>query len=121
MDEAERLCDRVAVMDHGRIIALGSPRDLIHSLGGEHVVEIALEGEGAAALGPEAFLDLPAVLATHAEADILALTVTEPHLAVPALLARLEARQARLARLTTRHASLEDVFVSLTGRHLRDE
>jgi ABC-2 type transport system ATP-binding protein len=121
MDEAERLCDRVAVMDHGRIIALGSPRDLIHSLGGEHVVEIALEGEGAAALGPEAFLDLPAVLATHAEADILALTVTEPHLAVPALLARLEARQARLARLTTRHARLEDVFVSLTGRHLRDE
>jgi ABC-2 type transport system ATP-binding protein len=121
MDEAERLCDRVAVLDQGRIIALGSPRELIHSLGGEHVVEIALDGEGAEGLGPEAFCDLPSVLAAHNEADILALTVAEPHIAVPALLERLAARGARLARLTTRHASLEDVFVSLTGRHLRDD
>jgi ABC-2 type transport system ATP-binding protein len=49
------------------------------------------------------------------------LTVTEPHRALPALLDRLEERGLGLARLTTRHASLEDVFVSLTGRHLRDE
>ncbi len=121
MDEAERLCDRVAVMDQGRIIALGSPRELIHSLGGEHVVEIALEGEGAAGLRAEAFLGLPSVLAAHDEVDVLALTVTEPHVAVPALLDRLDERGLRLSRLTTRHASLEDVFVSLTGRHLRDD
>ena len=49
------------------------------------------------------------------------LTVTEPHLAIPPLLERLESRGRSLAGLTTRHASLEDVFVSLTGRHLRDE
>jgi len=70
---------------------------------------------------PSDLLDLPAVLAAHAEADNLVLTVAEPHRALPALLERLEQRGAELARLTTRHASLEDVFVSLTGRHLRDE
>jgi len=47
--------------------------------------------------------------------------VAEPHVAIPALLARLEADAFTLRNLTTRHASLEDVFVSLTGRHLRDE
>jgi ABC-2 type transport system ATP-binding protein len=49
------------------------------------------------------------------------LTVTEPHKALPALLERLAAGRLTLARLTTRHVSLEDVFVNLTGRHLRDE
>ena len=42
MDEAERLCDRVAIVDHGKVIALGTPRELIASLGAEHVVEFAL-------------------------------------------------------------------------------
>jgi len=121
MDEAERLCDQIAVMDHGRIIASGSPRELIHSLGGDHVVEFGLERNESPEVVPEELMDLPAVLAAHTEADAFVLTVAEPHLALPALLGRLEARGAHLARLTTRHASLEDVFVSLTGRHLRDE
>jgi ABC-2 type transport system ATP-binding protein len=121
MDEAERLCDQIAVMDHGRIIAAGSPRELIHSLGGEHVVEFALERRAGSVVAPSELLDLPAVLAAHAEADAVVLTVAEPHRALPALLDRLEERGVELARLTTRHASLEDVFVSLTGRHLRDE
>ena len=50
-----------------------------------------------------------------------ALTVSEPHVAIPALLALLQARHRDLLRLTTRHVSLEDVFVHLTGRHLRDD
>jgi len=119
MDEAEKLCDRVAVIDHGKIIALGSPRELIARLGGEHIVEFAL-GAGALALEPSAFADLSTVLATRAEADGYALTVGAPHTAIPALLDYLDAQQCPLARLTTRQASLEDVFVSLTGRHLRD-
>jgi ABC-2 type transport system ATP-binding protein len=121
MDEAERLCDRVAVMDHGRLIASDSPRELIRSLGGDHVVEIAFEGDGASRVRAESLADLPAVRAVHAEGGALFLTVTEPHLAVPPLLDRVEAAGVHLARLTTRHASLEDVFVALTGRHLRDE
>jgi ABC-2 type transport system ATP-binding protein len=119
MDEAERLCDRVAIIDHGKVIALGSPADLISRIGGEHVVEFALGGE-AHALDASAFSGLPTVLSTRLEADGYALTVGEPHSAIPALLDQLEDAGCPLARLTTRQVSLEDVFVALTGRHLRD-
>ncbi|WP_165250064.1 ABC transporter ATP-binding protein [Paludisphaera soli] len=119
MDEAERLCDRVAVIDHGRIIALGSPAELITRLGGEHVVEFAV-GEGDS-LDLSAIGGLDSVLAARAEADGYSLTVGEPHLAIPALLESLATSGRPLARLTTRHVSLEDVFVSLTGRHLRED
>ena len=119
MDEAERLCDRVAVVDHGKVIALGSPRDLIASLGGEHVVDITLMN-GATNVA-EMLRGTPAVTAVRQEAEHYALSVTEPHVALPAVLERLRQHQFELASLTTRHASLEDVFVTLTGRHLRDE
>jgi ABC-2 type transport system ATP-binding protein len=120
MDEAERLCDRVAIVDHGKIIALGSPSELIARLGGDHIVEFALEG-GEPQPPADAFLGLDSVLAARAEADGYSLTVAEPHRAIPALLDELERMGRPLARLTTRHVSLEDVFVSLTGRHLRDD
>ncbi len=119
MDEAERLCDRIAVVDHGRIIAEGTPRELIRSLGGDHVIEIAVE-EGGPML-PEDLSGLPSVRAVHAEAGHLVLTVVEPHVAIAPLLERVASSGSRLSSLATRHASLEDVFVSLTGRHLRDE
>jgi ABC-2 type transport system ATP-binding protein len=121
MDEAERLCDHVAVVDHGKVIARGSPRDLIAELGGEHVVEFTLDEEGGPAPPePSTLDDLPAVRSVRKEADRFCLSVTEPHVALPALLERLRQSGHRLADLTTRHASLEDVFVTLTGRHLRD-
>ncbi|HKC13437.1 MAG TPA: ABC transporter ATP-binding protein [Vicinamibacteria bacterium] len=120
MDEAERLCDRVAVVDHGRVIAEGSPRELVTSLGGDHVVEISAAPSARGPLRPSDLEGLPAVRAVHAEAGQLLLTVTEPHRAIPALLDRLQDGGWELASLTTRHASLEDVFVALTGRHLRD-
>ena len=90
MDEAERLCDRVAIIDHGKIIALGSPGELIARLGGEHIVEFALEGDGPAARGRRRSLGLDSVLAARAEGDGYSLTVAEPHRAIPALLDELE-------------------------------
>ncbi|MDR3620321.1 MAG: ABC transporter ATP-binding protein [Paludisphaera borealis] len=120
MDEAERLCDRVAVIDHGKIIALGSPAELIARLGGDHIIEFALGGEGPP-LDTDALGGLDSVLSARIDADGYSLTAGEPHRAIPALLDALGAQERPLARLTTRHVSLEDVFVSLTGRHLRDD
>jgi ABC-2 type transport system ATP-binding protein len=119
MDEAERLCNRVAIVDHGKVIAFGSPAQLIARIGGEHVVEFALGGE-TPALEPSVFESLSSVLSARADGDGYSLTVAEPHHAIPALLDYLETLHRPLARLTTRQVSLEDVFVSLTGRHLRD-
>jgi ABC-2 type transport system ATP-binding protein len=119
MDEAERLCNRVAIIDHGKIIALGSPPELISGLGGEHIVEFALANGGGVA--DEALAALPAVKEVRANGNGIALTVTEPHIAIPALLQHLQSQKLELSRLTTRNASLEDVFVNLTGRHLRDD
>ena len=120
MEEAERLCDRVAIMDHGKVIALGTPRQLIASLGAEHVVEFAL-ADGKA---DERFLAelprLPGVKAVRPGDDRIALTVSEVHHSLPALLALVEQRGAELSSLTTHHATLEDVFVAMTGRQLRD-
>jgi ABC-2 type transport system ATP-binding protein len=127
MDEAERLCDRVAIVDAGKVIALGSPAELVSRLGGEHVIEFALEANGAGAAEPAAGLReedyrlLPGVRGARLDPDGVSLTVTEPHLTLPALLERLGRERLALARLATRHVSLEDVFVDLTGRHLRDE
>ena len=72
-------------------------------------------------LDPQTLLALPSVKSVRAESDGILLTVDEPHVAIPALLEGLKSGGRALSRLTTRHASLEDVFVALTGRHLRDE
>ncbi|TMQ70919.1 MAG: ABC transporter ATP-binding protein [Candidatus Eisenbacteria bacterium] len=117
MEEAEQLCDRVAIMDHGKVIALGSPTELIASLGAEHVVSFAASG----ALDLEAIRRLPGVVDLRPEPRLVALTVREPHRAIPALLAELARQGATLDSLATHTASLEDVFVNLTGRTLRDE
>jgi ABC-2 type transport system ATP-binding protein len=121
MDEAERLCDRVAIVDHGRVIAEGSPMHLMTSLGGEHVVEISVAEEARGTVPASEMEGLPGVRSARAEAARIVLTVSEPHIAIPAVLERLRAGGWALSGLSTRHASLEDVFVSLTGRHLRDE
>jgi len=119
MEEAERLCDRVAIVDHGRIIALGSPRELIASLGAEDVVEFALED--GRRLDDVTLEALPGVQQVHYDDGKTILTVHRVHMAVPALMALLTRSGAELSELLTHHATLEDVFLSLTGRHLRDE
>ena len=121
MEEAARLCDRVAVVDHGRIIAAGTPTDLISSLGAEHVIAFSIDGPGAAAIDASTFAELPSVEKVARDEDSWRLTVREVHRAVPALLATLAERGAAPTHLTTHHATLEDVFMALTGRTLRDD
>ena len=120
MDEAERLCDRLAIIDHGQVIAEGSPADLINRLGGHHVVEFFVDGNSGKDSQP-AWNDLPSVESVREDDGLIALNVKQPHLTIPALLEAIEQRGGKLQHLTTRQASLEDVFVRLTGRHLREE
>jgi ABC-2 type transport system ATP-binding protein len=119
MDEAERLCDRVAIVDHGKRIALGTPRELIAELRAEHVLEFALAGDTAVDEAP--LLKVEGVCAATRRNGTYRLQVEELHQAMPALLGELRRQGAQLAELRTHSATLEDVFVSLTGRHLRDE
>ena len=118
MDEAERLCDRVAIVDQGRVIALDTPRALIASLGAEHVVGFKLEEGGVA--DETALRNLDGVTAVRREADGFELVSAELRRTIPALLTHVERTGLRLAELRTHSATLEDVFVALTGRHLRD-
>ena len=120
MDEAEQLCDRVAVMDHGHVIARGTPRELIASIGVEHVVEVSIGG-GADAVDLLALQRLDGVRQVRVDAGNVLIQVTELHRAVPALLDELGRQGVALTELRTHSATLEDVFVALTGRHLRDE
>lgn len=119
MDEAERLCDRVAVVDHGRVIACGAPAELILKAGGEHVIDVRLDG-GAARVSADELARLPTVAAVRPEAGGFTLAAAEPHTALPALLVLLQQKGVTPAGLGTRLATLDDVFLSLTGRHLRD-
>jgi ABC-2 type transport system ATP-binding protein len=116
MDEAERLADALIIVDHGRIIEQGSPGEIIASLGAETIVSFTLEGEA-----PLDFRALPGVLGVRREKKRVELSVTESHRVVPALLDLLREHRLPLLDLHTHRPTLEDVFVALTGRHLRDE
>lgn len=118
MEEAQRLCDRVAIIDRGKVIAAGSPAELISSLDGNLVVEVEL---AAGDVGDEAVRRLPGVSRVRRENGALLVSVREAHRTVPALLDLFRTRSAVLAHLTVRQATLEDVYVSLTGRRYRDE
>ena len=120
MDEAERLCDRVAIMDHGNVIALGTPRELIASIGAEHVVEFSA-GSPVRPLETSGLDHLDGVREMRVANGGVQLQVSELHRTVPALLSELDRQGIPLTELRTHSATLEDVFVNLTGRHLRDE
>jgi len=118
MEEAERLCDRVAIVDHGRILALGTPPELIARLGSAHIIEFSVDSPDATRLPAETWCALPSVTAFRHENNAMSLAVSQPHEALPALVACLADRHWNLTALATRQASLDDVFVQLTGRPL---
>ncbi len=117
MEEAARLCDRVAIMDHGRILALDRPAALVASLGAEQIVEFRVRPE----LPSEALAGLAGVSSAARDGGGWKLRVARIGEALPALLAEIERRGVALESLATHQATLEDVFVSMTGRALRDE
>jgi ABC-2 type transport system ATP-binding protein len=119
MDEAERLCDRVAIMDHGRVIALGTPKQLIASVGGEHIVEFAVTCESR--IDAATLTAIPGVQSHRVDAGLHQLTVADLHTTVPRIFEEINAMGFDLTEFRTHSATLEDVFVSLTGRYLRDE
>jgi ABC-2 type transport system ATP-binding protein len=119
MDEAHAICDRVGIMDHGKLIALGTPDTLVASLGAQHVVEFAV-ADPPRLPGDPMLSVLPGVTTVRHDGDTVSLATTEVHRLVPALLDELRARELPLTHLTTHSATLEDVFVTMTGRHLRD-
>ncbi len=146
MDEAERLCDRVAIMDHGKVIALGTPQQLIASIGGEDIVEFAVcAAKEKTTAGPstrppygglaqddnqecvpttvnvEQLIEIDGVQSHRVDAGLHQLSVSELHMAVPRIFAALERQGLHLSEFRTHSATLEDVFVRLTGRNLRDE
>jgi ABC-2 type transport system ATP-binding protein len=129
MDEAERLCDRVAIMDHGKVIALGTPQQLIGTVGGEDIVEFAVTDSQVPSAAPErpgvpkveALLTIPGVQSHRVDAGLHQLSVSELHLAVPRIFVALNEQGLHLSEFRTHSATLEDVFVRLTGRNLRDE
>src|SRR3954465_10163533 len=118
MDEAERLCDRVAVVDRGKVIALGTPAELVASIGGQQVIEVAFEN--GVALDDSDLGRLPGVHRVGRAGGGLSLAVDRLHETLPALLALAQERRAQPSRLATHHATLEDVFVTLPGRQLRE-
>jgi ABC-2 type transport system ATP-binding protein len=116
MEEAERLCDRVAIVDHGHLIALGTPAELIAKLEARNVIEFTSEPPLAQAV-IESIASCAGVT-PHGEGWLLRVhSLAE---AVPQLIATVEKQGAKLVSLSTHEATLEDLFVSLTGRELRD-
>lgn len=116
MEEAERLCDTVLIIDHGRIVALGRPRDLIAA----HFQETALTFETAAALPEGGLQALPGVSsASIANGEVTVYTRMVPETAA-GLLRLAGELGVELHNLSVRRATLEDVFLKLTGRRLRE-
>ena len=118
MEEAERLCDRVAIIDRGQVISLGTPDELIAGLGGDHVIEFSLLPGEAELPQAARWNDLPSVSHCRRENGRFRLSAAQPHVVLPALLQALEQGGWQLAGLTTRHASLDDVFIKVAGRSI---
>ncbi|HEV8238484.1 MAG TPA: ABC transporter ATP-binding protein [Thermoanaerobaculia bacterium] len=118
MDEAAHLCERLVILDHGKIIASGTPAELVASLGAEQILELTLQGDAEPPL--DQLGTLPGVTSVTTRERTAVLSIADMGAALPALLQLLERERRAVATLTTHQATLEDVFVKLTGRGLRD-
>jgi ABC-2 type transport system ATP-binding protein len=115
MEEAERLCDRVAVMDGGRILAVASPRDLIRKFAGGDRLTLRIDGH----LDEHGLAGVPGVTHAKVEEDLVVIWGRAPEI-MAALVARLDAQGCRVREIRTEQPTLEDAFLSLTGYAMRD-
>jgi ABC-2 type transport system ATP-binding protein len=116
MEEAERLCDRVAVVDQGKIIALGSPKDLIT----QHFKERAIEFKTLAKNGKETYQKIAGTSRVQISDDVITLYTENVSVTVADLLDHGEREGYDIDDVTVRYATLEDVFLKLTGRRIRE-
>jgi ABC-2 type transport system ATP-binding protein len=116
MDEAEALCDRLAILDHGKILRSGTPAELIASLGIPSVVELTFDG---AAPDPSAFKTRLGA-AVEARGGVWEIPTPDPKTLLPRLFATIESERLEYSQVHVRRATLEDVFLQLTGRSLRE-
>jgi len=115
MEEAAQLCNRVAILDHGRAVALGAPDELVSSLVGEQLLAVQLAEQGADIPPEREWQKLPGVIRVWRDGPHCFLSASQPSETIPALLAWLEQSNLAYESLTTRRANLEDVFVRMTG------
>jgi ABC-2 type transport system ATP-binding protein len=115
LDEAETLCDRVAIMDGGRIIALDSPQALIDGLRGRS--RVVFEGEG---IGRDELAALDGVQGVTVADGTYELTSMEPQRTLLGLIALAEAHKVEMRGLAVRQPTLEDVFLDATGTEFRE-
>ena len=117
MEEAERLCDRVMIIDHGRVVALATPADLVASLGAEQRVTFSADGADEAVLG--ALRALPAVARVERAGDRVVVQGDSDR-SLTAILDVLNTAGVTFHDLRTEQPTLEDAFLALTGRAMRD-
>lgn len=116
MEEAEQLCDRIAILDHGKILAMDTPDRLVKA----QFTERAIEFEKPPGSTPEDFAGLPGALRVTEEGDDMVLYSDQVQRTLGALLERADAQGMALDDVHVRRATLEDVFIKLTGRRIRE-
>jgi ABC-2 type transport system ATP-binding protein len=119
MEEADKLCDRVAIMDHGRILALDTPAALKQSIGADTVVTVRTTGD-ADKLGEALARDLAEVTRTRVAEGRLELHVQGGDRLIPRIVLAAEHNEYELVDVSVAEPTLETVFINLTGRELRD-
>jgi ABC-2 type transport system ATP-binding protein len=120
MEEAERLCSRIGVIDRGRIVAEGTKAELVARLGREVRVEFAFDGPELALRAAALLESVDGVARTAQSNSHLVAFVDDGRRRMPALLSKLLASALEPTSLELRSPDLEDVFLELTGKALRD-
>lgn len=116
MEEAERLADRIVIIDHGQVVASGSLPSLLATLPAANTLQLDIEG----VLDPQPLLALPGVHAAKLDAGRLSMALDDLTRDAPAVWQAVAAAGVQVRHVSSGRANLEDVFLALTGRQLRD-
>jgi len=118
LEEADAYCDRIAIIDHGKILKIGTPRELKEGLGGDVVT---LTVSGSVDVAKKAIAELLAIEADDVDPTTIRFKVADASTAVPKLLEVLSGRGIKISRLSITEPTMDEVYMEYTGRSLRDE